>query len=106
MTQDQLMGIVRVLLQVFGTIATMLGWVTPDQVGEMTANILAAVGPIMNVVGLVWTAMANSKTSILTSAARMPEVKEVVLTKKPDADSSKDSVASLLKATPDNVVMK
>src|SRR5688500_219404 len=103
MTTDQLMGILRALLQIGGGIATALGWITSDQMNALTQTMLQAAGPIMMLIGTVWSIVANSKTSILTSAANMPEVKEIKLETKSGDVEAKSNVAALLKATPDNV---
>lgn len=96
MTQDQITGLLRQLLPVFGGIAIALGWLTADQVGKWTGILLQAVGPMSVIGGIVWSLLANSKTAIITAAANMPEVKKVELTTTPEAKS-------LEAATPDNV---
>ena len=34
MTQDQLMGLLRQVLPILGTLATAFGWLTPDKVAS------------------------------------------------------------------------
>lgn len=75
MTQDQIMGLLRQLLPVLGTLATSLGILTADQVGSITATVLTLAGPVMIVGGAIWALFANSKTSIIKSAAAMGETR-------------------------------
>lgn len=75
MTQDQVMGIVRQVLQAVGMLATMLGFTAlAGEVQGWTPFILAAVGPVMQLGGLIWNIKANTKSSIIASATNMPEV--------------------------------
>ena len=76
-TQDQVMGLLRQLLPLLGGIAVGLGWLTKDEVAGYSALILQSVGPIMIIIGWVLSMIANSKTSILKSAAAMPETRVV-----------------------------
>lgn len=77
MSQDQLTGLIRQLLPVVGTLLGALGWVTPDKWAGITAFILQAVGPLLVLASLVWSVIANTKASILASAAKMPEVNKI-----------------------------
>lgn len=75
MTQDQVMGVVRQVLQAVGMLATMLGFTAlAGEVQGWTPFILAAVGPVMQLAGLLWNIKANTKSSIIASATSMPEV--------------------------------
>ena len=67
MTQDQLMGLLRQVLPILGTLATAFGWLTPDKVASLTANILAIAGPLVTLARMVWAWIATSKTSIAAS---------------------------------------
>lgn len=70
MSQDQWLAILRQLLPALGGIAVALGWLTKDQVGPLVANILAAAGPLMLVGGTIWAVIANTRASIMASAAK------------------------------------
>ena len=72
MTQDQLMGLLRQVLPILGTLATAFGWLTPDKVASLTANILAIAGPAVTIIGIVWAWIANSKASIAASIGASP----------------------------------
>lgn len=78
-TQDQWMGIVRQLVPFAAGMAVGKGWLTADQSNALVALILQIAGPVGLIGGAVMTYYANSKQSILTSAAAMPEVKKVVV---------------------------
>lgn len=100
MTADMVMALLRQFLPVAGTLATALGWIAPEKVAPLVSSILAAAGPVMVLGGVIWTTVANTKKSIITSTANMPEVKEVVL-KKDDVKANE-----LERDTPVNVVVK
>lgn len=72
MTQDQMMGLLRQILTVAGTLATAFGWMTPDKVAYWTGLILQIAGPLALVAGAVWTIIANSKASIASSIGANP----------------------------------
>ncbi|HUP80487.1 MAG TPA: hypothetical protein VM260_18205 [Pirellula sp.] len=74
MTADQIMGLLRQVLPVLGALAVSFGWIAPDKVAPITANILAVAGPAMMLGGTIWAILANSKTSIIKSATKMDEV--------------------------------
>jgi len=68
-TQDQLMGQLRIVIPALGTIVSAIG-VSTTSVDHWTGIALAAVGPIAYVVTIVWSWFANSRASILASAAK------------------------------------
>lgn len=100
MTTDMMLALLRQMLPVLGTLAATLGWIAPEKVAPLVSSILSAIGPIMILGSTVWSVFANTKSSILTSAAQMPEVKEVVLNK------NSPNSAGLEDATPANVNAK
>lgn len=68
-SQDQIMGQLRVIIPSLGTIVSALG------VSGVTANkwvdvALALVGPISYVVAGIWQLVADSRASIMASAAK------------------------------------
>ena len=68
-SQDQVMGQLRIIIPALGTIVTAFG-VTSAQVGSWTQIALAMVGPISYFVVAIWSLIANSRSSILASAAK------------------------------------
>jgi len=68
-TQDQVMGQLRVIIPAIGTIITAIG-VSSSSVDHWTGIALAAVGPIAYVATAIWSLMANSRASIMASAAK------------------------------------
>lgn len=78
-SQDQVVAQLRLLLPALGSMAIMLGIMSPDLVGKWTTLILTAIGPAMIIGGMIWSLIANSKKSIITSVANMPEVQKIKL---------------------------
>lgn len=69
-TQDQVMGQLRVLIPAVGTIVTAIGIAKSDQVNAVSGYLLQAVGPISYIIAAVWSAIANSRKSIMLAAAK------------------------------------
>jgi len=67
---DQVSGQLRVLIPALGTIVTTAGWISADKVGPIVSNALIAIGPIMFIGASIWSLVANSRRSILASAAK------------------------------------
>jgi hypothetical protein len=69
LSQDQLIAQLRILLPALGMLATVLGakQQTTNQVIDL---ILTCVGPAMLVGGSVWSLFANTRASIMASAAK------------------------------------
>lgn len=97
MTQDQFMGLLRQVLPIVGSLLVTMGWMTPADEMRWITLAMEVAGPGFIIYGVVWTFIANSKKSILTSAANMPEVKNIVL------DPNKPQTSELNQATPSNV---
>lgn len=97
MTGDQWMALLRQVLPLIGGLAIGLGWLTADQVGKITQVVLQVAGPFMALAGVVWALIANNKSSILTSAANMPEVRKIIL------EPSAPDTPALNQSTPTNV---
>lgn len=97
-TQDQVMGQLRVIIPAVGTIVSAVGIASPDKVGTTTAALMTAVGPLAYLIVAVWSFFANSRASIMKSAAQpvAPGVAppQIVL---PEAE------ANLAQALPNNV---
>lgn len=70
---DQWAGLARQLLPVVGGIFITLGWLTADQVGKITGVVMQVAGPASIIAGVVWSAVANKKTSIAQAVGAMPE---------------------------------
>lgn len=66
------------IVSIAGMLASGFGWLTPTQVASLTTNILAAVGPLVTIGGLVWSFIASRKSAVVSAVAAMPEVKAVV----------------------------
>lgn len=69
MTQDQLMGLLRQIGPILGTLLTVFG------MKSATANalvdlIMTVAGPIMLIGSTIWAFIANSRASIMASASK------------------------------------
>lgn len=114
-TQDQYMGQLRQLLTALGVLATAFGY-SPEKISFWTNLILQIAGPIMIGGSLLWSWIANSRKSVMASAAAnlpdaaptekaavvaavadLPEVKTVEL------DKSKPTAMAINAVTPHNV---
>lgn len=73
MTQDQVMGLLRQLLPVIGTILTAFGWTDAAGWANWTNMIMAAAGPAMILGSAVWTVIANTKAAKIKAVAAMKE---------------------------------
>lgn len=92
LSNDQIMGLLRQVLPVIGGIGVTLGWVTTDQVAAGTQFLLQIASPLAIIVGLTWSLIANMKSSILQSAAQMPDVRAIVMEPTPDGHALAASV--------------
>lgn len=72
MSNDQITGQLRQLLPILGSIAVALGWIAPDKASAIVTNILAVVGPLMVLGGIIWTGFANTEKALVQSAAAVP----------------------------------
>lgn len=77
MSNEQIIGLIRQILPVFGGIAVTLGWFTSDQVSAATATILQIAGPVLIVVSSIWSLLSKTKASLVATVAAMPEVNSV-----------------------------
>lgn len=68
-TQDQVMGQLRIIIPALGTLVTAFG-VTSAQANSWAQIALASVGPISYIITAVWSLIANSRKSIMASAAK------------------------------------
>jgi len=99
-TQDQVMGQLRIIIPALGTIATAYG-LTSAQANSYTQMALTMIGPISYVVTAIWSLVANSRESIMKSAAKPADANtpapQIILPKQE---------ADLAAKLPDNVTTK
>jgi hypothetical protein len=69
MTQDQFVAQLRILLPALGMLATILG-VKSTTANQVVDLILTCIGPIMIIGSSIWSVIANSRASIMASAAK------------------------------------
>lgn len=68
-TQDQVMGQLRVIIPALGTLVSAFG-VSSTSVNSTVAMLMTAVGPISYLISAAWSFFANSRASIMASAAK------------------------------------
>lgn len=73
MTSDQIMGLIRQIIPVFAGIAIAFGF-SASSVASWSNTALQIAGPALALGGVIWSLVANSKSSIIKSATAMPEV--------------------------------
>ena len=71
MSQEQILGQLRQILPVVGTILVSLGVMKPETVGNLTSTILVIAGPIMIIVSAVWSLIDKTKTSMVAKVDAM-----------------------------------
>lgn len=97
MTQQQIIDLVRQVLQVLGTVATAFGFMTPDAVATWIATAMQIVGPLAMVGAAIWGFLDARKAKQITNVANMDEVKSVTL------EPAAAETPALNQATPSNV---
>lgn len=65
MTQEQIKNLVQQVLTSAGTMVALLGVAKPDIVGQWTAAIMAMVGPILVIAGLIYGQWTNTQTGLV-----------------------------------------
>jgi hypothetical protein len=105
MNQDQVTNLVRQFLMIFGTLATTLGWATPDKIAGWTATILALVGPVFMTTSLVWGLVKNTQSGIISSAAAQVDASGTPVVRNINLNPMATGTAELSKTTPANVTV-
>lgn len=80
MLNDQLMGQVRQLVPWLGTTLVTMGVITSAQSTLYQGIVMLALGVAVNATGLILAYRANTKSSIVASASKMPEMKGMDIT--------------------------
>lgn len=97
MSNEQWLAILRQMLPIIGGIAITFGWLTKDQVSDLSVAVLSAVGPMMVLGSAGWAVYMRKKSEIIKSAAALPEVKKITL------DPTSPATEAINQATPANV---
>jgi len=103
MNQEQIMGLVRQVLLIGGTLATTLGWATPDKIAGWTATILSLVGPVFMVASVLWSTINKTQANLITTAAIQTDSNGVPLVKKVEINPLAQGALDVARATPPNV---
>lgn len=103
MNQEQVMGMVRQFLLIAGTLATTLGWATPDKVATWTAMVLSLVGPVFMVASVVWGVINKTQANLISTAASQTDANGVKLVKNVDLNPLAQGAGAIAASTPSNV---
>src|SRR5262249_61120647 len=98
MHSQQMPALVQKILLAVGSIATYLGLVSADQMGQLTSSILAIVGPLSTIATIAWSIAGKTQPKLVAAVNAMPEVKGVVTT---DTTAGRE----LAHAVPSNTVV-
>lgn len=85
MNQAQIMGLVRTLLTMFGSILVARGVIESGQLNTDVDIIVTAVGGLVTAGSLVWSLWSKTKANTIAAAASLSNVKQIV-TDQPTAD--------------------
>lgn len=94
MTQQQIMDLIRQILQVLGTIATAFGFLSADAVAAWTAMVLQIAGPLAMIGAVVWGYLDTRKSKLISDVDKMDGVAGVVTTKTPEGVALANGVDS------------
>lgn len=98
MNQEQVMGLIRQVLPIVGTLATAAGLGSPEQIGDLTEKVLAAAGPVLVLGSMAWSMKSKTDKAIVQRAIALPEVKRIETSPTPEGVKLAESVPD------DNVV--
>lgn len=96
MNSEQIVGLIRQFLPFIGGIVTALGWNKAGEFDALSAAFVQAIGPVMTLGSVIWSLVAKTNASLVTSAAKVPGVATITL--QPNAAGQ-----ALAPVTPPNV---
>jgi hypothetical protein len=73
----QTTALIQQILTIVGMVLTSFGWVSSTEWQGFMQNLSAAIGPMMALVGFIWSFVSNRTSAIVTQVANMPEVYKV-----------------------------
>ena len=79
MSNEQWMGLMRVVLPALGTLFAALGFIKAADVPTWTDTAMQIIGPSLIAISAVWTVIKNKKANLINTVAAMPEVKAIHL---------------------------
>ena len=103
MNTEMIMTMVRQGLLIVGTLATTLGWLTPDQVGKVSAAVLSLAGPVLMLVSVAYGLYMKTQTNMITVAAQQTDSNGIKLVNNVSVNPLAEGAAQLVKDTPNNV---
>lgn len=103
MNQEQVMGLVRQVLLIGGTLAASLGWLSPEKVAGLTATVLSLVGPVFMVASVIWSAITKTQSNLIATAAAQTDVNGVKLVSNVSLNPMAQGTTQIAKDTPNNV---
>lgn len=68
MSQEQLLGLLRQVLPIVGTLLVSLGFMKPETFSAWTATIMTIAGPLMIIWSAVWSLIDKTRDSMIAKA--------------------------------------
>ena len=90
MTQDQVLSIVRAVMQIFGAIIATYAATT----GITEQAWTTITGAVLMIVPVIWGVYVHSRANIVAAAARLPDVAQVVVCPTPAGVALKAAAGS------------
>lgn len=77
MNREQIVGLLRHLLPFIGGMAIGAGWVSEESWGVISEEMLKMAGPVLTLLGLVWSYFDKTDKAIVSKAIAVPEVEKI-----------------------------
>lgn len=78
MNQAQIMGLVRTLLTMFGSVLVARGVIESGQLNTDVDIIVTAIGGLVTAGSLIWSLWSKTKANTIAAAASLPSVQKIV----------------------------
>jgi hypothetical protein len=82
MNQEQILGLVRMLLTAFGSILVAKGVIKPEDLNTTVGILVTSIGAVVTAGTVVWSLYSKTKANQIASAAALPNVKQIVTDQK------------------------
>lgn len=86
MNQQQILGLVRMLLMTLGSILATKGIIDNASVASDVDLIMTAIGSLIAVGSVAWSIWRNTHKNTIAAAASLPKVQTIVTTDQTTAD--------------------
>jgi hypothetical protein len=82
MNQEQLLGLLRMVLTMGGTFLVARGYLKPEDLTSTVAVLVTAIGGVVTAGSLVWSLYSKTKANQIASVAALSNVQQVVTDQK------------------------